>query len=92
MKSQEFRNLSDKELQNKLTSLKQELFNLRFSHATGSLTNPLAINTCKKDIAKVNTIIRERELGLSFAPKAEAKTASKAEKKASTTKKKTVKE
>lgn len=85
MKSKEFRNLSDKELQNKLASLKQELFNLRFSHATGSLSNPLAINNCKKDIAKVNTIIRERELGLSIAPKKE-------EVKKSSTTKKTVKE
>lgn len=86
MKTIEFRNLSDKELQSKLKALKQELFNLRFSHATGSLANPLAINTCKKDIAKVNTVIRERELGLSKAPTVE-KTAVKAK-----TAKKTVKE
>lgn len=77
MKSTEFRNLSDKELQSKLKALKQELFNLRFSHATNSLTNPLAINTCKKDIAKVNTIIRERELGLSKAPTTAEKAAAK---------------
>ena len=51
-----------KELNEKLKSLKVELFNLRFSHATGGLKNPIALNTTKKDIAKVKTILREREL------------------------------
>lgn len=64
MNAKELSNLTNKELAEKLASLKQELFNLRFSHATGSLSNPLAINVCKKNIAKVNTIIRERELGI----------------------------
>ncbi|MBQ7579637.1 MAG: 50S ribosomal protein L29 [Clostridia bacterium] len=64
MKAKELSSLTDNELADKLASLKQELFNLRFSHTTGNLSNPLAINTCKKDIAKVKTIIRERELGI----------------------------
>ena len=64
MKAQELSSLTDNELADKLASLKQELFNLRFSHTTGNLSNPLAINTCKKNIAKVKTIIRERELGI----------------------------
>ena len=64
MKAQNFASMTDKELANKLADLKSELFNLRFSHATGNLANPLALKTCKKDIAKVKTIIRERELGL----------------------------
>lgn len=78
MKAQEFRTLSDAELAKKLKDLKAELFNLRFSNTTGSLANPIAINTCKKEIAKVNTVIRERELGLSKAPVEAVKTTKKA--------------
>jgi len=44
--------------------LKSELFNLRFQSATGQLANPQRIRECKKDIARVKTIIRERELAL----------------------------
>jgi large subunit ribosomal protein L29 len=58
----DFRQMTTEELNVKLTGLKTELFNLRFSHATGQLTNPLLLNTTKKDIARVKTIIREREL------------------------------
>ena len=54
--------LRDEELQEKLNSLKTELFNLRFSHATGQLANPLQIQTVRRDIARVKTVIREREL------------------------------
>ena len=68
MKAQNFASMTDKELANKLADLKAELFNLRFSHATGNLANPLALKACKKDIAKVKTIIRERELGLANGP------------------------
>jgi large subunit ribosomal protein L29 len=50
------------ELKSKLKDLKQELFNLRFQHATGQLGNPLLLNLCKKDIARAMTILREREL------------------------------
>ena len=64
MKTREFTSMTAAELQEKLTALKAELFNLRFSHTTGSLTNPLALKTCKRDIAKVKTIIRERELNI----------------------------
>lgn len=62
MKTREFTSMTTAELQEKLASLKAELFNLRFSHATGSLTNPVQIRTCKRDIAKVMTILKEREL------------------------------
>jgi len=65
MKVEKLRTQSDAELNKALTDLKAELFNLRFSNATGSLQNPLAINTCKKDIAKVMTVLKERELGIS---------------------------
>ena len=60
MKASEIREMSVEELNEKLTGLKEELFNLRFSHATGQLTNPMQLNKCKKDIAKVNTILTER--------------------------------
>lgn len=54
--------LRDDELQQKLDSLKTELFNLRFSHATGQLANPLQIQIVRRDIARVKTVIREREI------------------------------
>ncbi len=62
MKNKEFREMTTAELQNKLKELKSEHFNLRFSHATGQLSNPMMLNTVKKDIARVMTILREREL------------------------------
>ena len=90
MKVEKLRTQSDAELNKMLVDLKAQLFNLRFSNATGSLQNPLAINTCKKDIAKVMTVLKERELGISkpvVAPVAEKKTTKKtATKKATETK------
>ena len=62
MKAKEIVNLSDAELNAKLQELKTELFNLRFRHASGQLENPLQINLVKKDIARVNTVIRARQL------------------------------
>lgn len=62
MKANEIKNLTDAELTEKLAELKKQLFNLRFQHASGQLENPMAINTCKKEIARVNTEIRAREL------------------------------
>ena len=62
MKAKEVRQMSSKELADKLTELKAELFNLRFQLATGQLDNPIRIRTVRKDIARVNTIIREREI------------------------------
>ena len=62
MKAKEIVNLSDEELLKKLQELKSELFNLRFRHAGGQLETPLAINLVKKDIARVNTVIRARQL------------------------------
>lgn len=46
----------------KLAALTTELFNLRFSHATGQLANPMQIQNVRRDIARVKTVIREREL------------------------------
>ena len=62
MKASNVRELNIEELEAKLADLKKELFNLRLSHATGQLTNPLALANVKKDIARVKTILREKEL------------------------------
>lgn len=64
MKAKEVRQLSEAELNSKLLDLKAELFNLRFQLATGQLDNPLRIKAVRKDIARVKTIVRERELGI----------------------------
>ena len=62
MKAKEIRELSAEELNQKLASLKEELFNLRFQHATGQLENPMRIKDVKKSIARIKTIQREAEL------------------------------
>jgi len=64
MKAKEIRQMSDKELNTKLVDLKSELFNLRFQLATGQLDNPLRISSVRKDIARVKTTVRERELSI----------------------------
>lgn len=64
MKASEIRSLTDKELQQKLKELKEELFNLRFRAAVGQLDNPMRIRAVRKDIARIKTIVRERELNL----------------------------
>ncbi len=62
MKAKQIHELKTEELIVKLGELKQELFNLRFSHATGQLANPMQMVACKKDIARIKTVLREREL------------------------------
>ena len=62
MKPNKFREMSNEALAAREKELKSELFNLRFQSATGQLSNPQRISECKKDIARVKTIIREREL------------------------------
>lgn len=62
MKPAEIRELSVPELNQKLTDLKAELFNLRFQHAINQLDNPLRLQIVRKDIARVKTVIREKEL------------------------------
>jgi large subunit ribosomal protein L29 len=62
MKANEIREMTKAELDMKLSELKAELFNLRFQHATNQLENPMRIVAVKKDIAKVKTILREKEL------------------------------
>ena len=64
MKASELRDLTVEELQTKLTELKEELFNLRFQLAVNQLENTSTIAAVKKDIARVSTILRQRELGI----------------------------
>ncbi len=62
MKANKLRELSSKELENEFSELKSELFKLRFQLATNQLNNPMKVKLVKKDIARVKTLIREREL------------------------------
>ena len=79
MKASNFFEMTNDELQVKLASLKQDLFNLRFKHKAGNHDNNRQIAVCKKDIARCMTVIRQRELNLSEEPvKAAKKTAKKA--------------
>jgi len=64
MNAKKVHELSNSELETKLNELKKELFNLRMNHSTGQLSNPLSLKNCKKDIARVKTVIRERQLGI----------------------------
>ena len=74
----EFVTMTDAELAKKMADLKSELFNLRFAQASGSLANPISIRNCRKNIARVATEMKKRELGLSKAPAASEKPAKKA--------------
>ena len=60
MKAKELRDMTAVELEKKLKDLKAELFNLRFQHAINQLENPLRIDTVKKDIARVMTVMAEK--------------------------------
>ena len=62
MKASELREMTSAELESKLQSLKEELFNLRFQLTVNQLDNPMRIKAVKKDIARVQTVIRQNEL------------------------------
>ena len=64
----DLRALLDDELVSRLREAKEELFNLRFQSATGQLDNNRRLKTVKHDIARIYTVMRERELGLTSAP------------------------
>ena len=64
----ELREMHDDELETHLREAKEELFNLRFQMATGQLDNNRRLRDVRHDIARIYTILRERELGLSVAP------------------------
>jgi len=61
MKATEIRDLNSEEIQGKLTDLKEALFNLRFQHEIGQLENPKKIGETKRDIARLKTILNEKE-------------------------------
>lgn len=62
MKANKLQEMTVQELNNKLAELKGELFNLRFQLATGQLDNPMRVKFVRKDIARIQTILREKEL------------------------------
>jgi large subunit ribosomal protein L29 len=62
MKVKEIRELSTEDIQAKIKENKEELFNLRFQQATGSLEKPSRIRELRHDVARMNTVLREREL------------------------------
>ena len=62
MELKKMRELTEVELNTELDKMKKELFNLRFQHVTGQLENPVKMRELKKDVARVKTIIREKEL------------------------------
>ena len=62
MELKKMREMTEVELTAELEKMKKELFNLRFQHVTGQLENPVKMRELKKDIARVKTIIREKEL------------------------------
>ncbi len=64
MKIKDIRAMTNEELSTKLSNVKTELFNLRFQHATGNLANPMLLNSLKKDIAKIKTVLTQREMNI----------------------------
>ena len=62
MKAAELRELNDAELANRLREFREELFNLRFQNATGQLDNSTRVGQVRKDIARCETLLREREI------------------------------
>ena len=68
VKSHELDDLNAVDLESKLREAKEELFNLRFQAATGQLESHGRLRTVKKDIARIYTVVRERELGIRTTP------------------------
>lgn len=64
MKIKEVRELSTEELNNQVYSLKEQLFNLRRKKAVGQIENPSELKRVRKDIARIYTVLKERELGI----------------------------
>jgi large subunit ribosomal protein L29 len=72
-KAHELDEMNDVDLESRLREAKEELFNLRFQAATGQLESHGRLRTVKKDIARIYTVVRERELGIRSAPGADEK-------------------
>lgn len=62
MKAFEIRNLSDKEIQTKIEEVSEEMFNLRFQLSIGQLKDPSRVSALKRDVARLKTILREKQL------------------------------
>ena len=62
MKMEKIREFTDAELEKELAKMKNELFNLRFQHVTGQLENPMRMKDVKRDIARIKTVAREKEI------------------------------
>ena len=71
MKIDKVREMSEAELNNELDKMKNELFNLRFQHVTGQLENPIKMRDVKRDIARVKTVIREKQIETDLKNKSE---------------------
>ena len=71
-KSDDLRTLTDDELESRLGEAKQSLFNLRFRHVTGQLPSSAELHKARKEIARINTILRQREIEAAEAAEAEA--------------------
>ncbi|HEX9694989.1 MAG TPA: 50S ribosomal protein L29 [Actinomycetota bacterium] len=67
MNASELKDMADDELVTKLAEAKEELFNLRFQLVTGQLDNPMRLGQVRKDIARIMTVIREREIAAAEA-------------------------
>ena len=76
LKAHELDELTDIDLEARLRECKEELFNLRFQAATGQLESHGRLRSVKKDIARIYTVVRERELGIRSAPGADKEEAS----------------
>ena len=75
LQAHELDELNNIDLEAKLREAKEELFNLRFQAATGQLESHGRLRTVKKDIARIYTVVRERELGIRTAPGSEEESA-----------------
>lgn len=64
MKATEFREMTEDELLNKQEELKDQLFKLKFQHALGQLENAMKLKNIKKDLARIHTILREKNKGM----------------------------
>ena len=67
MKPSELRQMDEDELEGRLTEAREELFNLRFQHVTGQLDNHARLSQVRKDIARINTLLREQEIAAAEA-------------------------
>ena len=72
MKASELRDMNADDVKNRLEELEEEAFNLRFQHVSGQLTSPIRLRQVRRDIARVRTLIRERDLQQDSLPGGEA--------------------